>query len=123
MGVGAWVAVVVVAPGALEIDEGGGAEALDEVAAGEDAVAAVDALCVPEPDVELVHPASADTAARASTVSIDLRRITGFTPLSGRDDLRTSSCRRPDVTAKYRHPTHAHAGDQPNPRRRHADCE
>ena len=81
IGVDAWVVVAVLEAGAevlaLDAEEVvDGTEALGEVVEPEEAGdVVVDALCVPDPEVALVHPASATPATSVHTVSRELQRI------------------------------------------------
>ena len=80
-GVDTWVAVAgleAVGLGAGEVVDGAVLEEVadpDEVSVG---LGVADVLCVPDPEVELVHPASAAPAIRALTASCALRRIIGL---------------------------------------------
>lgn len=58
-----------------------------------DVLGVADALCVPDPEVALVHPASAPPATSAKTVSCELQRIIASAFLGIQMTSFTSSCR------------------------------
>ncbi len=75
IGVDAWVVVAVLKAGAEEVVDGTALGEVFEPEEAGDVLGVVDVLRVPDPEVALVHPASATPTTSAHTVSRELRRI------------------------------------------------
>jgi len=90
------VAVAVLEAEELALDA---EEAVDGTEALGDAVLGVlDVLCAPDPEVALLHPASAAPAMNTNAVSCALLRIIGLPLLGIQSTSLASSCRRLGVT-------------------------